>query len=98
MLNKSIINDIKQGWEEGNSQPFEDNFLDFEGARYIKFGGQNQGLKDLVEHHVEPEKDALTFLSLDYSKIEIHYEENFAWAIADIRVKGEVKKKSKVIR
>jgi len=92
---KSIINDIKQGWEEGSGQPFKENFLDFEGARYIESGGQNQGLKDLVEHHVEPEKDALTFLSLDFSNIEIHYEENFAWAIADTRVKGEVKKSQK---
>lgn len=92
---KAIINDIKVGWETGNGEPFRKNFLDFEGARYIESGGQNEGLTDLVEHHVEPEKDALTFLSLEFSDIEIHYENNFAWAIANTRVKGEVRKSNK---
>ena len=92
---KSIINDIKIGWETGSGEPFKQNFLDFEGARYIESGGQNEGLKDLIEHHVEPEKDALTFLSLDFSDIESHYESDFAWAIANTRVKGEVRKSAK---
>ena len=60
-------------------------------------GGQNEGLSDLIEHHVEPEKDALKFLSLDFSNIEIHFETDFAWAIADTRVNAEVKKSGKVI-
>ncbi len=93
---KSIINEIKFGWENGDGTPFRKNFLDFEGARYIESGGQNEGLSDLVEHHVEPEKNALKFLSLDFSKIEIHYENDFAWAVANIRVKGEVRKTGKV--
>ncbi len=93
---KSIINEIKYGWENGDGAPFRKNFLDFEGARYIESGGQNEGLSDLVEHHVEPEKDALKFLSLDFSKIEIHYENDFAWAVANTRVKGEVRKTGKV--
>lgn len=92
---KSITNDIKVGWETGSGEPFRQNFLDFEGARYIESGGQNEGLDDLVDHHVEPEKDALTFLSLEFSDIEIHYENNFAWAIANTRVKGEVRKSKK---
>lgn len=89
---KTIISDIKDGWEQGDGTPFKEHFLDFEGARYVESGGQNEGLADLVDHHVEPEKDALKFLSLDYSNIEINYEGDFAWAIADTRVKGEVKK------
>ncbi len=93
---KSIINEIKYGWENGDGTPFRKNFLDFEGARYIESGGQNEGLSDLVEHHVEPEKDALKFLSLDFSNIEIHYENDFAWAVANTRVKGEVRKTGKV--
>ena len=93
---KSIINEIKYGWENGNGTPFRKNFLDFEGARYIESGGQNEGLSDLVEHHVEPEKDALKFLSLDFSNIEIQYENDFAWAVANTRVKGEVRKTGKV--
>lgn len=94
---KSIINEIKTGWENGDGTPFRNHFQDFEGARYIESGGQNKGLSDLVEHHVEPEKDALKFLSLNYSNIEIHYEGNFAWAIADTKVKGEVLKSGKSI-
>lgn len=90
-----IINDIKYGWENGDGSPFRKHYLDFEGARYIESGGQNAGLTDLVEHHVEPEKDALVFLSLDFSNIEVHFESNFAWAVADTRVKGEVRKNGK---
>lgn len=89
---KSIIADIKYGWENGDGTPFRKHFLDFEGARYVESGGQNEGLDDLVIHHVEPEKDALEYLSLEFSNIEIHFENNFAWAVADTRVKGKVNK------
>jgi len=94
---KSIINEIKSGWENGDGTPFRNNFLDVEGARYIESGGQNEGLSDLVEHHVEPEKDALKFLSLNLSDIEINYEGDFACAIANTRVKGEVSKSGRII-
>ena len=87
-----IINDIKYGWENGDGKPFRKHYLDFEGARYIESGGQNDSLDDLVINHVEPEKDALVFLSLNFSNIEVHFENNFAWAVADTRVKGEVRK------
>ena len=49
----------------------------------------------MVNHHVEPEKDALEFLSLDFSNIEINFEQDFAWAVADTRVKGKVRKSGK---
>lgn len=88
---KEIIAAIEYGWENGNGAPFRKHFLDFEGARYIESGGQNEGLDDLVDNHVEPEKDALEFLSLDFSDIEIHLEGGFAWAIADTRIKGKVR-------
>jgi len=86
-----IIAGIKYGWENGNGKPFRDNFLDFEGARYIESGGQNVGLDSLVKHHVEPEKEALEYLKLDFSDIEVHFEGDFAWAIATSRVKGKVR-------
>ena len=95
-----IISAIKYGWENGDGTPFRKNFLDFKGARYIEGGGQNKGLSSLVDHHVEPEKDALEYLKLDFSNIEVHVEgadKNFAWAIADTRVKGKVKKSGRVI-
>lgn len=91
MAIKKIIAGIKYGWENGDGKPFRENFLDFEGARYIESGGQNAGLDSLVTHHVEPEKDALEYLKLDFSDIEINFEDNFAWAIANTRVKGKVK-------
>lgn len=90
-----IIHQIKYGWENGDGKPFRKHFLDFKGARYFESGGQNVGLNDLVEHHVEPEKDALVFLSLDFSNIQIHVEDDFAWALADTAVKGEVRKSGK---
>ncbi len=92
---KQIIAEIKFGWENGDGKPFRKNFLDFEGARYIESGGQNAGLDSLVNHHVEPEKDAFEYMNLDFSKIEIHFEDNFAWAIANTRFKAKAKKSGK---
>ena len=92
---KQIIADIKFGWENGDGKPFRKHFLDFEGARYIESGGQNAGLDSLVDHHVEPEKDAFEYMNLDFSKIEIHFEDNFAWAVANTRFKAKAKKSGK---
>jgi hypothetical protein len=92
----SIISDIKYGWENGDGTPFRKHYLDFDGARYIESGGQNEGLDDLVLHHVEPEKDALDYLSLDFSEFDIHIESHFAWVLANTRVKGKVKRSGKV--
>ena len=86
-----IIADVEFGWENGDGTPFWKHFLDFEGARYVESGGQNISLDDLVTNHVEPEKDALEYLSLDFDNIEIHFEGDFAWAIADTKVKGKVR-------
>ncbi len=87
----NIIADVKYGWENGDGAPFRKHFLDFDGARYIESGGQNVGLDDLVGHHVEPEKDALEYLSLNFDNIVIYFEGDFAWAIADTKVKGKVR-------
>lgn len=89
-----IISGIKLGWENGDGTPFRKTFLNFKGARYIESGGQNSGLDSLVNHHVEPEKDAMEYLKLDFSNIEITFEgseKEFAWAIADSAVQGKVK-------
>ena len=87
----NIIAEVEYGWENGDGAPFRKHFLDFDGARYIESGGQNVGLDDLVTHHVEPEKDALEYLSLDFDNIVIYFEGDFAWALADTRVKGKVR-------
>jgi uncharacterized cupredoxin-like copper-binding protein len=93
---KNIISAIKYGWENGDGKPFRKYFLDFKGARFIESGGQNAGLDSLVNHHVEPEKDAMEYLKLDFSNIEVNFEKDFAWAVADTRVKGKVKKSARV--
>lgn len=87
-----IINAIEYGWENGDGKPFRKYFLDFEGAKYFESGGQNIGLADLVENHVEPEKDALYFLELNFNNIEIFIEDDFAWVTADTEVKGKVRR------
>lgn len=87
----NIIAAIEYGWENGDGEPFREHFLDFDGASYFESGGQNIGLDDLVTNHVEPEKDALEYLSLDFSNITIYFEGDFAWAIADTEVKGKVR-------
>lgn len=88
----AIIGAIEEGWEQADGTPFREHFLDFPGARYIESGGQNEGLNDLVEHHVEPEGDALDGLELSLTNIETHFEGNFAWAVADVEVEALVKR------
>ena len=93
---EEIVSSIKYGWENGDGAPFRKYFLDFDGARYFESGGQNIGLNDLVEHHVEPEKDALVYLKLNFKNLQIHIEGDIAWALANTEVKGEVRKNGKV--
>ena len=93
----AIIHAVEKGWEEADGTPFREHFLDFEGARYIESGGQNAGLSDLIEHHVEPEGDALDSLELTFSKIETHIEGGFAWALANTEIKAVVKADKRVI-
>ncbi len=88
----AIIDDIKYGWENGDGVPFSNHFLDFEGAKYFESGGQNIGLQDLIENHVEPEKDALYFLELNFLNIDIRIEGDFAWVTADTEVRGKVRR------
>ena len=80
----AIIDAIEKGWEHGDGQPFREHYLDYDGARYVESGGQNTGLTDLIEHHVEPEGDALDNFELSLSDIETHIEGDFAWAIANV--------------
>ena len=87
-----IISAIEYGWENGDGEPFRKYFLDFKGAKYFESGGQNIGLADLVENHVEPEKDALYFLELNFNNIDIFIEDDFAWVTADTEVKGKVRR------
>ena len=71
---RAIIEAIRIGWLEADGTPFREHFLDFEGARYFEGGGQNVGLTDLIEHHVEPEADAFENFSLEFSNIETHID------------------------
>lgn len=85
-----IVQAVESGWENGDGTPFWKHFLDFEGARYVETGGQNEGLTDLIEHHVEPEGDALADFDLIFSNIETHIEGDFAWAIVDVELKATI--------
>lgn len=88
---RAILADIESGWEQADGQPFRDHFLDYEGARYIEGGGQNEGLDDLIEHHVKPEGDAFDEFDLSFSNIEIHLEGDSAWAITDVELTAVLK-------
>ena len=92
-----IVDAIEKGWEQGDAAPFERHFLDFAGARYVESGGQNEGLRDLVDHHVVPEKDALVELLLDLENVETHVEGDFAWAVADVEVKATIRSDGRTI-
>jgi len=88
---RDIIAAIEYGWENGDGEPFSRHFLNYEGARYFESGGGNEGLDDLIVNHVEPEKEALEYLELNFSNIVVHFETEFAWATADTEVKGKVR-------
>ena len=89
-LIRAIIADVEAGWENADGAPFERHYLDFAGARYVESGGQNEGLRDLIDHHVVPEGDSLSSLELDITNIEVHFEAGFAWAIGDVEVKATI--------
>jgi len=89
-LIQAIIADVAAGWENADGAPFERHYLDFAGARYVESGGQNEGLRDLIDHHVVPEGDSLSSLELNITDIEVHFEESFAWAIGDVEVKATI--------
>lgn len=93
----TIIEAIEQGWEQADGTPFREHYLDVDGTRYVESGGQNTGLSDLIEHHVEAEGDALEGLDLSFSIIETHVEGEFAWAIADVEVTATVKNDGRTI-
>lgn len=78
---EAILEDIRLGWEQGDGAAFYEHFLDWDGARYFEGGGQNEGLTDLVENHVEPEAEL--GLRLQFSNIQTHFEGSFAWAVVD---------------
>ena len=93
----AIVDAIEKGWEQADGTPFREHFLDFDGARYVESGGQNEGLTDLVEHHVEPEGDAFEDFELSLSNVETNIEGDFAWVIADVEFKALVKKDQRQI-
>lgn len=84
-LLEGILEDIRVGWEQGDGAPFYRHFLDWEGARYFEGGGENVGLRDLVENHVEPEAEL--GLELEFSNIQTHFEGRFAWALVDTEIR-----------
>jgi hypothetical protein len=87
---EQIIEAVRNGWLEADGRPFRENFLDFDGARYIETGGQNEGLANLVEHHVEPEGHALADFELNFSNVEVYLEGDFAWALVDVDLEATV--------
>ena len=94
---RSIIEEVRQGWLNADGMPFRKHFLDFEGARYFEGGGENKGLTDLVEHHVEPEASAFDGFELNFSNIEVHIEGVFAWALVDTEIKAKVREDGRII-
>jgi hypothetical protein len=81
---EAILEAIRLGWEQGDGSAFYSHFLDWDGARYFEGGGENIGLRDLVENHVEPEAEL--GLRLGFSNIQTHFEGNFAWAVVDTEI------------
>jgi len=83
-LLEAVLEDVRIGWEQGDGTLFYTHFLDWDGARYFEGGGENIGLQDLVENHVEPEAEM--GLRLGFSNIQTHFEGDFAWAVVDTEI------------
>lgn len=83
-LLEEILEDVRLGWEHGDGAPFTEHFLDWDGARYFEGGGENLGLRDLIENHVEPEAEL--GLTLGFSNVQTHFEGTFAWAVVDTEI------------
>ncbi len=83
-LLEAVLEDVRVGWEQGDGTPFYTHFLDWDGARYFEGGGENVGLKDLVDNHVAPEAEL--GLRLGYSNVQTHFEGTFAWAVIDTEI------------
>lgn len=92
-----IIEAVRVGWLEADGKPFRMHFLDFEGARYIESGGQNDGLTDLIEHHVEPEADAFEGFELSFTNPDVYLENGFAWVVVDTEIRAVVKRDDREI-
>lgn len=86
---RQIISEIEAGWENADGTPFRNHFLDYPGARYFESGGQNQGLDDLIDHHVVPEGAALK-LELTFTNHQYNIHDDFAWVLVDTDVRGEI--------
>lgn len=93
----AIVAEVEIGWEQADGTAFRQRFLDWDGARYVESGGQNVGLDDLIDNHVEPEGDALEYLELDLTDVVVHLEGDLAWAIANVEVRAKVRKDGRVI-
>ncbi len=84
-----IVHAVENGWEQADGGPFRTHFLDFDGARYFESGGENVGLDDLIDHHVEPEGKALD-LNLGFTDPQIHIQGDFAWVLFDTEIKATI--------
>ena len=84
---KTILLDVKRGWEQADGTPFRAHFLEVDDSRYFESGGQNVGLDDLIDHHVVPEGKSIK-LDLNFDNLQINIHEDFAWVLADMEVKG----------
>jgi len=91
-----ILKDIERGWEQADGQPFRTHFLDSPDARYFESGGQNEGLDDLVDHHVVPEGKSLK-LELDFGNVQINIHSGLAWVLADTEIKGSFTNSNRTI-
>lgn len=91
-----ILEDTRSGWENADGAPFKKHFLDYDGARYFESGGQNIGLTDLIEHHVEPEGDALS-LDLQFNNPQVEIFGDIAWVLVDTVVEATIKRDGRKI-
>ncbi len=52
------------------------------------------GLEDLIVNHVEPEAEL--GLKLEFTNIQVHFEENISWAVVDTDIKLTTKSGRKI--
>ena len=90
---KSIVEQIAEGWNQANGKMFYKNYSDSPAILMVESGGANKGVKDLVEHHVLPEKKHFQEMEVKFSDTQVHLSSNKlnAWTVSRSEFKAKTK-------
>lgn len=92
------MKEISEGWNRADGKPFLKYYSSDPKTLMIEGGGTNVGVKDLVEHHVIPEKNHFVKMNVSFNNIKVRVSDDKkeAWSVANTEFKAETKKGKKI--